>query len=328
MSEQPVILVTGGAGYIGSHACKELKRSGFNPVVFDNLSTGHRRFVKWGPFIEGDIRNSAQLERILQESNARAVMHFAASTCVGESVQEPYKYYDNNVCGTLSLLNAMVRVGCNRLVFSSTCAIYGEPSAIPISETTPAMPINPYGASKFMVERILSDFRNAHNLQSTCLRYFNACGADLEGELGEDRTLETHLIPRAMLSILGRIQNFELFGSDYPTPDGTAVRDYIHVADIAIAHVQAVRRLFEGSDGISVNLGAGRGYSVREVVDAIAAETKISAPVIKASRRKGDPAVLIADITCARRYLNFNPQYSDLSTIVHSAWAWHKHVHG
>jgi UDP-glucose-4-epimerase GalE len=327
MASEPVILVSGGAGYIGAHTCKELKRNNFYPVVLDNLSTGHRSFVKWGPLVECDIRDSATVEKAIRDTEAQAVLHFAGHSYVGESVQNPFKYYDNNITGTLSLLSAMVRTGCKHIVFSSTCAIYGEPATIPILEDTPPKPINPYGASKHMVERILADFKTAYGLESTCLRYFNACGADLDGELGEDRTPETHLIPRAMLSILGRIQNFELFGSDYPTPDGTAIRDYIHVTDIARVHVQAVQHLLDGNEGVSVNLGTGLGYSVREIMNAIAKETGVHPSAIRSPRRQGDPPILIADIARARQILGYDPQHSDLSTIVRSAWAWHKATH-
>lgn len=320
----PVILVVGGAGYVGAHTCKALKSEGFEPVVFDNFSTGHRRFVKWGSVIEGDIRDSAQVEEALLSSGASAVLHFAAHAYVGESVRDPYKYYDNNVSGTIALLHGMTRAKCMNLVFSSTCAIYGEPKQNPILENTTPMPLNPYGASKLMVERILADFQHAYGLTSSCLRYFNACGADPDGEIGEDRDPETHLIPRAMMSLLGQIDDFEIFGSDFPTPDGTAIRDYIHVSDLAVAHVVAVRRHLEGREGISVNLGTGQGFSVKEVLNAIEAETGINLPAVSGPRRPGDPAVLVADTAQARMLLTFDPKYSDLSTIIKTAWSWHK----
>jgi UDP-glucose-4-epimerase GalE len=321
------ILVTGGAGYVGAHTCKALHRAGYTPVVFDNLSTGHKSFVCWGPLIPGDIRDVDAVRHAIKAYQIEAVLHFAASAYVGESVSNPQKYYDNNVAGSLSLLQAMREEGCHRIVFSSSCAIYGEPETSPIAETTPKNPVNPYGASKAMVERILCDYQKAYELRAIALRYFNASGADPESELGELRDPETHLIPRAMMAIQGYIDDFAVFGNDYPTPDGTAIRDYIHVSDLAEAHVAAVKRLLAGGDGGAFNLGTGRGYSVQEVLEAITAETSAPLPVSIGPRREGDPAVLVADASLSRRELGFTPRHSDLKTIIKTAWAWHRQAH-
>ncbi len=321
------ILVSGGAGYVGAHTCKALRRAGHTPVVFDNLSTGHKTFVRWGPFVHGDIRDADAVLDAIRHYKAEAVLHFAASACVGEFVTDPQKYYDNNVAGSLLLLSAMLRAGCQKLVFSSSCAIYGEPQELPLRETAPRNPVNPYGASKLMVERMLCDYQRAYGLNSIALRYFNASGADPEGELGELRDPETHLIPRAMMAIQGYIPDFTVFGTDYDTPDGTAIRDYIHVSDLADAHVLALRRLLGGGRGGAFNLGTGQGYSVKEVLDAVAAETGQSLNVVTASRRHGDPPILVADATLSQVELGFAPDLSDLKTIVHSAWGWHRKAH-
>ena len=321
------ILVTGGAGYVGAHTCKALRRAGYIPVVFDNLSTGHKSFVRWGPFVPGDIRDTDAVRHTIGAYQIEAVLHFAASAYVGESVADPQKYYENNVEGSLSLLRAMLEAGCRSLVFSSTCAIYGEPAEIPIGETTTQNPVNPYGASKGMVERILCDYQRAHEMSAIALRYFNASGADPECEVGELRDSETHLIPRAMMAIQGHISDFAVFGTDFPTPDGTAIRDYIHVSDLADAHVAAVQRLFAGKTGGAFNLGTGCGYSVKQVLDAIAAEAGEGLSVSNAPRREGDPPVLVADASLSRRELGFTPRLSDLKTIVQTAWAWHRRAH-
>ena len=321
------ILVTGGAGYVGAHTCKALRRAGYTPVVFDNLSTGHKSFVRWGPLVRGDIRNTKSLLNAIHSYNPDAVLHFAASAYVGESVADPRKYYENNVAGSLSLLGAMLEEGCRKLVFSSSCAIYGEPAEIPICETTPQNPVNPYGASKAMVERILRDYQRAHEIRVIALRYFNASGADPESELGELRDPETHLIPRAMMAIQGYIPDFAVFGNDYPTPDGTAIRDYIHVSDLADAHVAALHHLLAGKAGGAFNLGTGRGYSVKQVLDAIADETGERLSVSNAPRREGDPPVLVADASLSHAELGFAPRLSDLKTVVQTAWAWHRQAH-
>jgi UDP-arabinose 4-epimerase len=321
------ILVTGGAGYVRAHTCKVLSRFGYKPVVFDNLSTGHRRFVRWRPLIEGDIRDHAAVLDAIRAYDVNAVLHFAALTSVGESVTDPQKYYENNVGGSLSLLRAMLDAGCRILVFSSSCAVYGEPQNQPIGETSPIAPCNPYGASKSIVERILFDYTQARLLNSISLRYFNASGADPEGELGELHDPETKLIPRAMMAIQGRIADFVVFGTDYNTPDGTAIRDYIHVSDLAEAHVFALRRLFAGEPSGVFNLGAGRGYSVLEVLNAISSEAGVAVRPASASRRQGDPPALIADATLSRSELGFSPKLSDLQTIIQTAWNWHTHIH-
>jgi UDP-glucose-4-epimerase GalE len=318
------ILVTGGAGYVGAHACKALRRAGYIPVVVDNLCTGHRDFVRWGPLVRADIRNTAALLEALRVHNAQAVMHFAASSDVGESVNNPEKYYDNNVVGTLSLLNAMLASGCGKLVFSSSCSIYGQPDEVPIRETAPFNPLSPYGASKAMVERILSDYARAHDLKSIALRYFNASGADPDGQLGELHEAESRLIPRAMMAIQGHITDFAVFGDDYDTPDGTPIRDYVHVSDLADAHVAALRRLLSGGSGGAFNLGTGRGHSVKQVLDAITAETGVTVAALRAPRRLGDPAALFADASLSRDELDFHPRLSDLKTIVHTAWRWQR----
>ena len=321
------VLVAGGAGYVGAHTCKSLARAGFLPVVLDNLSTGHRDFVRWGPLVQADLHDTSTITDTIRRHDCVAVLHFAAFALVGESVTEPAKYYDNNVVGTLSLLAGMRAAGCDALVFSSTCAVYGQPAQVPIVEDTQPDPINPYGASKLMVERILSDFRPAYGLRSIALRYFNACGADPDNEIGELRDPETHLIPRAMMALQGHVADFAVFGSDFDTPDGTAIRDYVHVADLADAHVAALRHLLSGAPGGVFNLGTGRGHSVREVLDAIEREAGERLPDVTGPRRAGDPAVLVADPVRARNELGFDPMLSDLATIVRTSWAWHRRMH-
>ena len=321
------VLVTGGAGYIGAHSCKALSRTGYLPVVIDNLSTGHESFVRWGPLVRADIRDGDAVAHVFKAYNVSAVLHFAASAYVGESVVDPQKYYDNNVAGTLSLLRAALDAECHKIVFSSSCAVYGDPPTMPIREDTPQKPVNPYGASKAMVERILDDYANAYDLDVVALRYFNACGADTDGEIGELREPETHLIPRAMMAIQGHLDNFAVFGTDYATPDGTAIRDYIHVSDLADAHAASVRRLLAGEAGGHYNLGTGRGYSVKQVLDAIAAEAGEQLKVEKGARRPGDPPVLVADASLAKQELGFKPLLSDLKTVVASAWSWHRRAH-
>ena len=318
------VLVVGGAGYIGSHTCKALKEAGFSPVVYDNLSTGHADFVRWGPLVEGDIRDRAALTAALRDSGAVAVLHFAACAEVGESVIDPEKYYDNNVAGTLSLLGAMRAAGVGRIVFSGTCSVYGNVERVPIAETAPIAPINPYARTKRMIEQALADFGAAYGTRSVTLRYFNAAGADPAGEIGERHEPESHLIPRAMLALLGKIDDFAVFGSDFPTPDGTAIRDYVHVADLAAAHVAALRLLLDGHAGGIFNLGSGTGSSVRAVLAAIEAEAGRELPAITGPRRAGDPAALVADPALARKVLGFDPVHSGIETIVRTAWAWHR----
>lgn len=321
------VLVTGGAGYVGAHTCKALSRAGYHPVVIDNLSTGHARFVRWGPFIEADLDDADAIFAALSEHRLEAVLHFAASAYVGESVTDPQKYYENNVGGSLALLRAMLRAGCQKIIFSSSCAIYGEPDRVPIREDAAKNPVYPYGASKLMVERILDDYAKAYDLNFIALRYFNAAGADPDGELGELRDPETHLIPRVMMALQGHLSDVRVFGDDYPTPDGTAIRDYVHVADLADAHVASVERLFQGGPSGAFNLGTGDGYSVRQVLDAVGAESGESVAMGVGSRRDGDPPSLIADPARARTELGFQPTRSNLTTIIATAWAWHCQAH-
>lgn len=314
------VLVTGGAGFIGSHACKALARAGFQPVVFDNLSTGNRDAVRWGQFVPGDVRDAGGVLQALKEHRISAVMHFAASAYVGESVSNPALYYDNNVVGMSSLLDACRTAGIEQVVFSSSCATYGHPDTLPITEATPQAPINPYGRTKLICEQMLADFRAAYGLQSIALRYFNAAGADPEGELAERHDPETHLIPLALLSAAGRRGPLQVFGTDYDTPDGTCIRDYIHVSDLAAAHVAALKHLFDGGETPAVNLGTGRGHSIREVLRAIRQVTGADVPVIHAPRRAGDPPELVADTSLAAKLLGFAPNFPDLrDMIAHAA---------
>jgi UDP-glucose-4-epimerase GalE len=327
MSRKPAILVTGGAGYIGAHCCKALAEAGYLPVCFDNLSTGHRDFVNWGPLVVGDVGDTQAVADAIVAHEVVAVMHFAAFSQVGESVIDPQKYYLNNLCGTLSLLKAMLERKCTRLVFSSTGAVYGDAARDPIKEDSAGATVNPYGSSKWMIERVLGDYRRAYGLNSFCLRYFNACGADSSGAIGEFRDPETHLIPRAMMALQGYVQDFAIFGDDFDTPDGTAIRDYIHVVDLAAAHVLALDALLKGAAGGSYNLGTGSGYSVREILTVIERETGLKMPLVTKPRRAGDPPILVADPSAARNDLGFVPRCSDIATIVKSAWAWHQATH-
>jgi UDP-glucose-4-epimerase GalE len=326
MSEAPAILVTGGAGYIGSHGCRALAAAGYHPVVFDNLSTGHRGFVS-GSLVVGDLLDRAALAGAFARHDIVAVMHFAAASLVGESVVDPQKYYRNNVVGTLTLLDAMREAGCHRLVFSSTGAVYGNADSKALPETHPCVPINPYGASKWMIERLLADYRSAYGIGAFCLRYFNASGADASGDIGEKRNNETHLIPRAMMALQGYVADFAVFGDDYDTPDGTAIRDYIHVTDLAAAHVEALKLLMQGHSGGAFNLGTGAGFSVRQILAAIAAETGREVPHVVKPRRPGDPTYLVADPSAAREVLKFHTRNSELATIIRTAWAWHQKAH-
>jgi UDP-glucose-4-epimerase GalE len=326
MNDRPAILVTGGAGYIGSHCCRALAAAGYHPVVFDNFSTGHRSFVS-GSLATGDLRDKTALADVFKQHDIAAVMHFAAASLVGESVVDPQKYYLNNVVGTLSLLDAMREAGCRRLVFSSTGAVYGNADSKALPEDYPCAPINPYGASKWMIERLLADYRSAYGLGAFCLRYFNASGADASGGIGELRDNETHLIPRAMMALQGHVPDFAVFGDDYATPDGTAIRDYIHVTDLAAAHLLALELLMQGHAGAAFNLGTGAGFSVREILAAIATETGREVPHVVKPRRAGDPTYLVADPTAARDVLKFRPAHSDLPTIIRTAWAWHRKAH-
>lgn len=327
MSEERNILIAGGAGYIGSHCSKAVSAAGFKPVVYDNLSTGHADFVQWGPLVVGDIQDSAQVSSTIRQHNISAVMHFAASSSVGESVANPQKYYIDNVCGTVALLRGMREAGCDKLVFSSTGAVYGNAGSDPIQESSAGAPVNPYGQSKWMIERILADYHSSYNFNSICLRYFNACGADASGTIGERRDPETHLIPRALMALQGHVSDFAIFGTDYATPDGTAVRDYIHVDDLAAAHVAALTRLLSGSLSDVFNLGTGVGYSVKQIVDAVLAETGQAVPLTYRQRRPGDPPILVANPSWCEQRLGFKATRSDLNHIIRSAWAWHQKAH-
>ena len=316
------VLVVGGAGYIGAHTCLTLASQGFRPVVYDNLSTGHRGFVQWGPLEEGDIRDAARLDRVFATHRPEAVLHFAARTEVGESVQRPHDFYDTNVIGTLTLLNAARRAGVGAVVFSSTCATYGAPVRLPLDESHPQTPINPYGSTKLAVEQALRDFDRFGGLRSVCLRYFNAAGADPDGRIGEWHTPETHALPLALATALGLRDRFRLFGTDYDTPDGTCVRDYVHVLDLAEAHVRALSHLLAGGASEAINLGTGTGTSVRRLLDTIGAVTGRPVPVETGPRRAGDPPALMADNLKARALLGWQPRH-DLEAIVDTAWSWH-----
>ena len=291
-------------------------------MVYDNLSTGDGDFVRWGPFIEGDLLDAGALAGTFAEHRPAVALHFAACAYVGESFEDPARYYANNVIGALHLLDAARSAGNVPIVFSSTCAVYGEPGSVPITEEAALAPVNPYGRTKLAVEHALADYEAAYRLRSVRLRYFNACGCDPDGEIGESHDPETHLIPRAILAALGRLDELAIFGDDYPTPDGTAVRDYVHVTDLADAHVAAARHLLGGGDGLAVNLGTGRGFSVREVVDAVERVTGLRVPRRVTARRQGDPAVLVADGSRATRLLGFIAAHSDIETIVRTAHAW------
>jgi len=318
------VLVTGAAGYVGSHACKALARRGLQPVGLDNLERAGLRDLPWGPLEVADTRDRGALDAILRRHQPEAVMHFAAYAYVGESVAEPGRYYRNNVLGTLTLLDALREAGVGRFVFSSSCATYGIPQRVPIDEDHPQSPINPYGSSKLMVERILADFDRAHGLQSVALRYFNAAGADPDGEIGECHEPETHAIPLAIRAALGRLQRFQVFGTDYPTPDGSAIRDYVHVSDLADAHVRALEYLVAGGSSTALNLGTGQGHSVLQVVAAVEAETGQRVALERTARRPGDPAVLVAAAARAGTTLGWTPAFTDLREIVRTAVAWER----
>lgn len=317
------ILVTGGAGYIGSHACKALAQAGYSPIAYDNLVYGHPWAVKWGPLELGDIVDRSRLNEVIKQYQPKAVMHFAAYAYVGESVQDPGKYYRNNVVGTLTLLEAMRDHGIDKLIFSSTCATYGIPESTPITEDHPQQPINPYGMSKLMIEQILRDFDRAHGLRSISLRYFNAAGADLDGEIGESHDPETHLIPLVLEAASGKRPAITVFGNDYDTLDGTCIRDYIHVSDLADAHVLALQEVEIGAQTTAYNLGNGQGFSVREVIEVAKRVTHQTVPFETGPRRAGDAARLVGDSTLARAELGWQPKYSELDQIILTAWLWH-----
>jgi UDP-glucose-4-epimerase GalE len=320
--------VTGGAGYIGSHCAKALRRAGHRVVIFDNLSAGHREATLGAPFIEGDIRDVDAMRRALRDSGATSVMHFAALLVIADSVRDPFRYYQNNVVGTLATLESMATEGCRQFVFSSTCAVYGDPTEIPIRETHPTGPINAYGQTKLAIEQALPHFERAYGIRSVRLRYFNAAGADPDGELGEDHTPELHVIPRAFDAAMGGLP-FEIFGEDYPTPDGTCLRDYVHVSDLADAHVRALKYLEEGGASTTYNVGTEQPSSVREVLAAVERVCGKPVPRRVAPRRPGDPAVLYASAARIRSELGWIPRHVALDTIVGDAWRWHStHPHG
>lgn len=328
---KPTILVAGGAGYIGSHAVLALQQAGYGVVVLDNLVYGHRDLVEQVlqvELIEGDMNDRPLLDHLFASHEIAAVMHFAAYAYVGESVTEPDKYYRNNVVATLTLLEAMLAANVKTIVFSSTCATYGVPKTVPIPEDHPQAPINPYGATKLMVERILADFDVAYGLKSVCFRYFNAAGADPDGRLGEDHNPETHLIPLVLQTALGKRESIAVFGTDYPTPDGTCVRDYIHVSDLAAAHVLGLEYLLQDGKSDVFNLGIGNGFSVRQVIEAAKQVTGREIKVVEHDRRPGDPPALVGSNEKAGRIIGWKPQYTSLQDIIQHAWNWHQKRHG
>ena len=329
-SSDRVILITGGAGYIGSHAVKALEERGFQTIVLDSLVYGHRDLIETNlkaKLVAGDINDRAFLDRLFSTTKIDAVMHFAAFAYVGESVTDPAKYYRNNVVGTLTLLDAMREHGVTNFVFSSTCATYGNPQSIPITEDHPQNPINPYGAGKLAIERVLKDYDPAYGLKSVIFRYFNAAGADPDGLFGEDHNPETHLIPLILQAAAGKRASISVFGTDYDTPDGTCIRDYIHVTDLAQAHVLGLEYLLEHQTSQIFNLGNGNGFSVKEVVDTARQVTGKEIAIEECPRRVGDPAVLIGSSTRARQMLGWEPKYADLNAIVKHAWNWHQSRH-
>jgi UDP-arabinose 4-epimerase len=318
MTRRP-ILVTGGAGFIGSHTCKLLSAAGYLPVVYDNLSRGNEKSVAWGPLVTGDIRDGKALARAITAYRPRAIIHFAALAYVGESVSEPAEYYSTNVTGTIAVLDAARTHGIDNIIFSSSCATYGVAESLPMLETSPQNPISPYGRTKLMGEQIIGDYAAAYGMKYAILRYFNACGADPDGELGEWHTPETHLVPRVLMAASGTIDAIEVFGTDYETPDGTCVRDYIHVSDLARAHLKALMHLEAGGESLAVNLGSGRGVSIKEILHAVSSITSRPVPVVYRARRPGDAAELYADPGRAREQLGFVAELSDIDTIVRTA---------
>lgn len=321
------VLVVGGAGYIGSHTCLALAERGFTPVVYDNFTSGHREFVRWGPLEEGDIRDLDRLREVLQRHKPIAALHFAGLIEVGQSFREPEAFYEINVSGALNLLRALIEADIRAFVFSSTCATYGTPETLPLDENHPQSPINPYGRTKFLVEQALRDYDLCGRMRSVMLRYFNAAGADLEGRIGEWHSPETHAIPLAIEAALGRRPSFSIFGSDYSTRDGTCIRDYIHVNDLADAHVKALDYLLNGGETTAVNLGTGVGTSVKELIDAVESVSRRPLPVVHSERRPGDPPMLVASNDTARTLLGWEPKHG-IQEIVQSAWNWHARLNG
>lgn len=316
------VLVTGGAGYIGSHACKALARAGFEPVAFDNLSTGWAEAVKWGPLVRGDLMDRASIDAAMAEHRPIAVMHFAALSLVGESMQDPARYWRVNLGGALNLMEACAAAGVAHFVFSSTCATYGDQDGVLLTEATPQRPINAYGGSKLAIEAMVRDFGRAFGIGHVIFRYFNVAGADPEGEIGEQHRPETHLIPLLLEAVAGRRPALTLHGTDYPTPDGTCVRDYVHVTDLAEAHVLGLRRLLDGKGNGVFCLGTGRGFSVREVIEASRLVTNREVPVVIGPRRAGDAATLVSSSSLAVQELGWEPRRSTLREMIGDAWAW------
>ena len=317
------VLITGGAGYIGSHTAKRFAADGVEPVAFDNLVTGHRWAARWGPLVVGDLADTDTIRAVLDQYHPEAVIHFAASAYVGESVQHPRQYFRNNVIHSLNLLDAVIDAGVKYVVFSSSCTTYGDPQRLPLAEDHPQHAVSPYGESKLFVEHALRWYSGPYGLRYAALRYFNAAGADPDGEIGEVHDPETHLIPLVIQAALGRRPTLDVYGTDYPTADGTAVRDYVHVADLAEAHVRALRFVMDKDENLQLNLGTGRGYSVREVIAAVERIGGRPVPVRMGPRRAGDPAALVADASAAATCLGWQPRVSDLDTIVSTAWRWH-----
>jgi UDP-glucose 4-epimerase len=318
-----MILVVGGAGYVGSHANKILNKNGYETVIYDNLSRGHREFAKWGRFVFGDLADKDQVRLCFKTYPIEAVMHYSALCYVGESFARPAEYYRNNVVNTLNLLDVMVEYGVNAFIFSSTCATYGNPLQVPINENHNQQPINPYGKSKYMVEQILKDYDQTYGMRHVCLRYFNAAGADPEGEIGEWHEPETHLIPLALEVAAGQCDHVRIYGTDYATPDGTCIRDYVHVNDLASAHILALEYLRKGSNSDAFNLGNGNGFSVREVVNVAERVTGKSIKFVEVEKRAGDPPILVGNSAKARTILNWEPKYPNLGDIIGTAWDWH-----
>jgi UDP-glucose 4-epimerase len=323
-SNPQMILIAGGAGYIGSHANKILNKKGFETIVYDNLSRGHRVLAKWGHFIQGDLADKDQLRLCFKTYPITAVMHYCAFCYVGESVDHPAEYYRNNVANTLNLLDVMVEFGVKYFIFSSTCSTYGNPLQIPITEDHPQQPINPYGKSKLMVEQILKDYDAAYGIRHVCLRYFNAAGADPAGEIGEWHEPEPHLIPLLLQVAAGQREHIQIYGVDYETPDGTCIRDYIHINDLATAHLLALEYLQSGAPSDAFNLGNGNGFSVREVIQSVERVTGKSIKVVETERRFGDPPILVGSSVKAGQMLNWQPQYTSLDEIIKTAWRWQK----
>lgn len=321
------VLVAGGAGYIGSHVCKLLSKQGYNVIIYDNLSHGYEFLAKYGKFVLGDIGDRKHLELTLKNYKIDVVMHFCAYIEVSESIQNPRKYYHNNLYNALNLLDTMLDVGVNKIIFSSTAAVYGIPENIPIDEEEAKNPINTYGRTKWMVEQALKDYSDAHGLKYVAFRYFNAAGADPDGELGEAHEPETHLIPLILDAALGVRKSIKIFGTDYPTPDGTCIRDYIHVNDLATAHIKGIEFLFQGNNSDYFNLGNGTGFSVREIIDTVKKVTKTNFPVEEVERRPGDPPILIAKSDKAKKILNWTPEYG-IEDIIKHAWNWHRKLRG